>query len=55
MAHNDKPHIAEIKTKLAEKYLRLARVAGSETKRKHFTRKAERYRRQAAEVTVPAE
>lgn len=55
MAHNDKPHLVEIKTKLAEKYTRLSRTANSDTKRRHFARKAEKYRRQAAEITPPAE
>lgn len=51
VAHNNKPHIAEIKLKLAEKYARLSTLAGSVPKRRRFAYMADRYRRQAAEVT----
>ena len=53
MAHNDKPHLKDVKLKLAAKYARLSTLAKSDTKRAHFAYKAERYRRQAAQITAP--
>lgn len=53
MAHNDKPHLKAVKEKLAAKYAQLSKLAKSDTKRRSFARKAEKYRRQAVEITVP--
>ncbi len=53
MAHNDKPHLKAVKEALADKYMQLSKLANSDTKRRHFARKANKYRRQAAEITVP--
>jgi hypothetical protein len=40
-------HKVEVKTRLAEKYERLANVAGSAAKKKRFIFRATRFRRQA--------
>ena len=40
-------HLVSIKTELAEKYVRKARVAGSVTKRRQFEHRARAHRRKA--------
>ena len=43
--------LAQTKLALAKKYENLAKTAGSVPKRKQFLHKAERYRRQAADLS----
>ena len=50
----DNSHKIAVKTALAEKYERLARVAGSTPKRKTYTQRAVRYRRQVQQMQHPA-
>lgn len=40
----------DVKTELARKYEHLAQIAGSEPKRKTFSHKATKYRRQAEQM-----
>lgn len=40
-------NLVEVKQALADKYIRLARVAKSEAKKQHYLYRAARYRRQA--------
>jgi hypothetical protein len=44
-------NLTEVKLALAKKYERLATTAGSKLKRDKFTRRAEKYRRQAEELS----
>jgi len=44
---SDNKHLAEVKRALAKKYTNLARLAGSEPKRKTFQFHADRHNRQA--------
>ena len=41
-------HLIEVKQRLARKYDRLALQTGSQTRRRNYLHRAERYRRQAA-------
>ena len=43
--------LAQVKLALARKYQRLAQTAGSKLKREKFARRAERYRRQAEQIS----
>ncbi len=47
----DANHLQQVKLALAEKYERKARAAKSDAKRKQFSRRALKYRRQAAQLT----
>lgn len=50
----DKPKqekLVKVKRRLADKYDHLSKIAGSRPKRKTLANKAEKYRRQAAELT----
>ena len=44
-------NLIKVKTALAEKYERLARIAGSVPKRKQFANRAVAYRRQLAQLS----
>lgn len=44
-------NLIKVKTALAEKYERLARIAGSVPKRKQFANRAVAYRRQVAQLS----
>lgn len=46
----DQQNLIEVKLKLAEKYEHLAAIAGSDAKRKHFSNRARRYRRQVEQL-----
>lgn len=49
----DNRRLAEVKTRLADKYHRLTRIARSAAKRKVLENHAARFRRQAADLTRP--
>jgi hypothetical protein len=42
--------LTDVKTALAEKYERLARLTKSETRKRHFANRALRYRRQVLQM-----
>ena len=44
-------HLVTVKTALADKYTRLARIAGSDTKRRQFEHRARAHRRKAEALT----
>ena len=46
-----KKTLAEVKTDLAEKHVRLAQVSGSKPRRAKLMRLAEKFRRQAADLS----
>ena len=50
----DNSHKIAVKTALAEKYERLSRIAGSTPKRKTYSLRALRYRRQMQQMQHPA-
>lgn len=47
---SDLKNLQKVKTALAEKYENLAKIAGSEAKKKRFVGRAVKYRRQAAQA-----
>ncbi len=47
----DKRTLLEVKQKLAEKYEHLATIAGSQPKRKQFSTRARKYRRQIEQMS----
>jgi hypothetical protein len=51
IAMSDKQNLLEIKQKLAEKYEHLAAIAGSQPKRKQFSNRARKYRRQMEQIS----
>lgn len=51
MAHNiTNPDLARIKTEMADKYERKARLTKSTPARRHYQNRANQYRRQAVEI-----
>jgi hypothetical protein len=46
----DKMALVRVKTALCNKYMRLAKLAGSKRKRRKFKSKADKYRRQALDL-----
>lgn len=51
---SDPKHLAEVKRALANKYSNLARLAGSEPKRKTFQHRADKHNRQADSFELQA-
>jgi Holliday junction resolvase-like predicted endonuclease len=47
-------HLAEVKTRLAEKYERLCKCASSKPKQRNFRRQAAMFRHQAKMLTIDA-